>query len=252
MSNELYPHQRLAVDKMHNGCVLAGNVGTGKSLTALAYYVEKVCGGALDRSAPMRTPMDLLIVTTAKKRDSLDWFSEALHFGLSENPELSYGNVKITVDSWQNIQKYKDVEGMMVILDEQKLVGTGVWVKAFQKMAKHNQWIMLSATPADNWLDFVPLFVHADGIETDQTSSTSTWFGVSTVNIGPSAATTAFVIWHDFEMNSLWKCLSNESLYDMYLRERYYMMQKPSEASGFVDGMYSQELQSSMLQRSIA
>jgi len=159
MSNELYPHQRVAVDKMHDGCVLAGNVGTGKSLTALAYYVEKVCGGSLDRSTPMSTPTDLLIITTAKKRDSLDWFDEALHFGLFSDLELSYGKVSITVDSWQNIQKYKDVEDHFIILDEQKLVGSGVWVKSFLRMAKHNQWIMLSATPADNWLDYIPLLV---------------------------------------------------------------------------------------------
>jgi hypothetical protein len=159
MSNELYPHQRIAVDNMFNGCVLAGSVGTGKSLAALAYYVEKVCGGSLDRSTPMRTPTDLLIFTTAKKRDSLDWFSEGLHFGLSEDPELCYGNVRITVDSWQNIHKYKDVENHFLIMDEQRLVGTGVWVKSFLKMAKHNQWIMLSATPADSWSDLCPLLV---------------------------------------------------------------------------------------------
>ena len=159
MSNELYPHQRVAVDLMHDGCVLAGNVGTGKSLAALAYYVEKTCGGTLDRSIPMETPTDLLIITTAKKRDSLDWFSEAAHFGLFQEPELSYGHVNITVDSWQNIQKYKDIEDHFIILDEQKLVGSGVWVKAFLKMAKHNQWIMLSATPADTWVDYIPLFV---------------------------------------------------------------------------------------------
>ena len=159
MSNELYPHQRVAVDKMHDGCVLAGNVGSGKSLTALAYYVEKVCGGSLDRSTPMRNPTDLLIITTAKKRDSLDWFDEGLHFGLFSEPNLSYGNVTIKVDSWQNISKYRDIENHFVILDEQKLVGTGVWVKSFLKIAKHNRWIMLSATPADRWIDFLPLFV---------------------------------------------------------------------------------------------
>jgi hypothetical protein len=159
MSNELYPHQRVAVNKMHDGCVLAGNVGSGKSLAALAYYVEKVCGGSLDRSTPMSTPTDLLIITTAKKRDSLDWFDEALHFGLFQDPALSYGNVNILVDSWQNIQKYKDIQDHFIILDEQKLVGTGVWVKAFLRMAKHNQWIMLSATPADTWMDYVPLLI---------------------------------------------------------------------------------------------
>jgi superfamily II DNA or RNA helicase len=159
MTNELFPHQRAAVDLMHDGCVLAGNVGSGKSLAALAYYVEKICGGTLDRSSPMRTPTDLLIITSAKKRDSLDWFSEGLHFGLSEDPELCYGNVKITVDSWQNIHKYKDIENQFIIYDEQHLVGTGVWVKSFLKMAKHNRWIVLSATPADSWMDYAPILV---------------------------------------------------------------------------------------------
>lgn len=159
LSRELHPHQKEAVEKLRNGSVLGGGVGTGKTITALAYYVQNVCEGLLDRSEPMRNPRDLIVITTAKKRDSLDWESEALHYGIFRDSENSYGGVNMTVDSWNNIQKYKDVEGAHFIFDEQKVVGSGPWVKAFLKIAKNNTWILLSATPADTWMDYVPLFV---------------------------------------------------------------------------------------------
>lgn len=156
---ELKPHQVEAISKLRNGSVLAGGVGVGKTFTALAYYSQIVCGGHLDRSGPMLTPKNLLVITTAKKRDSLDWESEAIHLGISRVPEYSYGGMEFIVDSFNNLKKYQDLEGWFVILDEQRLVGTGAWVKAFLKIAKKNEWILLSATPADTWLDYVPVFI---------------------------------------------------------------------------------------------
>lgn len=156
---ELRPHQRKAIEEMHNGCILGGGVGTGKTFTALSYYVLKVCGGSLDRELPMSDPCDVVVITTAKKRDELDWESEALHLGIFTDAELSYGGISITVDSWHNISKYADEVNKFFIFDEQRLVGSGKWVKAFHKIAKNNKWVLLSATPADTWLDYIPVFV---------------------------------------------------------------------------------------------
>lgn len=156
---ELRPHQEIALQELRNGSVLAGGVGTGKTLTALAYYAQIVCGGVLDRSEPPKHPKDLIIITTAKKRDSLDWEKEAIKLGLFIESELSYFGKEFVVDSWQNIRKYVDRKDGFFIFDEQRLVGTGSWVKSFLKIAKHNQWILLSATPADTWMDYVPLFI---------------------------------------------------------------------------------------------
>jgi hypothetical protein len=156
---ELKPHQLEALEKMRNGCVLNGGVGTGKTFTALSYYVLRVCGGSLNRSWPMRDPKKLIVITTAKKRDELDWESEAIHLGLSVDPSLSYSGRELIVDSWNNMKKYADEEGAFFIFDEQKLVGKGVWVKTFLKIAQANEWILLSATPADNWIDYLPLFL---------------------------------------------------------------------------------------------
>lgn len=165
---ELRPHQLTALDAMHNGCVLNGGVGSGKTITALAYYVRDVCGGQLDRSAPMTTPKDLVVITTAKKRDDLDWYDEALHFGLFVEQDLSYGHTAITVDSWQNIKKYLDKEDCFFIFDEQGAAGAGAWAKTFVKITKQNQWILLSATPADTWMDYIPLFI-ANGFYRNRT-----------------------------------------------------------------------------------
>lgn len=168
---ELLPHQAVTYEKLKNGSVLCGGVGSGKTHTAFAYYVQNVCGGSLDRSKPMSTPKNLVVITTAKKRDDLDWESTGVDFGIFRDPENSYGNVSITVDSWNNIKKYVDWVDTFFIFDEQRLVGSGAWVKAFLKIVKKNPWILLSATPADTWIDYVPLFI-AHGFYRNRTDFT--------------------------------------------------------------------------------
>lgn len=139
---DLAPHQREAVRKMHNGCILVGGVGTGKSRTALAYYEEAVFGGNPE-------PPPLFIITTARKRDAGDWEKECEQFPFQ--PE--------SVDSWNNIQKYNQVYDAFFIFDEQRLVGTGKWAKAFRQIAKKNLWILLTATPGDCWMDYANVFI---------------------------------------------------------------------------------------------
>ncbi|QFG08748.1 ATP-dependent helicase [Arthrobacter phage Ingrid] len=149
---------------MHNGCILNGDVGSGKSITAAAYFYTKVCGGDLRINSfgglgDMSNPRDVVVITTARKRISLDWEKEFVAFGISTNPETSVYGIRLTVDSFNNIEKYADVKDAFFIFDEQRLVGAGAWVKAFIKIAKANQWIMLSATPGDNWMDYCPVFI---------------------------------------------------------------------------------------------
>lgn len=158
----LYEHQKKALEKMHNGCVLVGDVGSGKSITALAYFFQNECGGKLSTKlgiadSPMKHPKPLYIITTAKKRNQLEWDGDAIYFGFSKLPE--YSLVPYTVDSWNNIGKYEDVTDSFFIFDEQHVVGSGSWVKTFLKIAKRNRWILLSATPGDTWMDYVPLFL---------------------------------------------------------------------------------------------
>lgn len=161
MSVELAKHQLDAIEKMHNGCILNGGVGTGKSRTALAYYFKTQLGEIGKRIyEPMNdtndSPKDLYIITTAKKRDDKDWELEMVPFLIG--PDDMY-NHKVVIDSWNNIKKYKDVQNAFFIFDEQRVVGTGVWVKSFLEIAKHNHWVLLSATPGDTWNDYVPVFI---------------------------------------------------------------------------------------------
>ncbi|AWN03414.1 DNA helicase [Microbacterium phage Count] len=167
---KLMPHQEQAVLEMHNGSVLKGEVGSGKSLTAIAYYYMKVCRGLPKMPGidfkPMENPMDLYIITTAKKRDKFEWEMEGGHFGLFRESDLN--GVQMHVDSWNNINQYELVTDAFFIFDEQRLVGSGAWVKAFLQIAKNNQWIILSATPGDTWMDYIPIFI-ANGFYKNRT-----------------------------------------------------------------------------------
>ena len=170
---ELRDYQLEAIGKMKNGCILNGGVGSGKSLTSLSYYYLQN-GGSLEFLSgkdyiPMpNPPKDLYIITTARKRDTFEWEGELSHFLLSTHEDLNKYDNKVIVDSWNNIQKYKDVEDAFFIFDEQRVVGSGVWVKAFLKIAKKNQWILLSATPGDTWSDYIPVFI-ANGFYKNKT-----------------------------------------------------------------------------------
>lgn len=135
----LYPHQQEAVAKMHNGCLLYGGVGSGKSITSLVYYLQQI---------PTR---DLVIITTARKRDTREWEAECERLDISLD--------RVTIDSWNNIGKYVNLTGKFFIFDEQRVVGKGAWSKAFIHIAKANKWILLSATPGDTWMDYIPLFI---------------------------------------------------------------------------------------------
>lgn len=199
MAQLLMKCQRDAVAKMHNGCVLCGGVGTGKSRTALAYYYIKqggdisedgrieltstyTCTDSVNSPAQVsknnagnichvhsqRPFQDLYIITTARKRDTLEWDSELVPYLMSQNPEFNAWGNKVIIDSWNNMQKYVGIENSFFIFDEQRLVSDGAWVKAFYKIAKVNSWILLSATPADNWSDYIPIFI-ANGFYKNKT-----------------------------------------------------------------------------------
>ena len=165
MSFELREHQKAALKKMRNGCILNGSVGSGKSLTSLAYYYIFICGGSLT-TWTIKRPKDLYVITTAMKRDRKEWPIEFVQFGLHEGANDNGINIK--VDSWNNIGKYVKVEGAFFIFDEQRVVGKGAWVKAFLTITKRNKWILLSATPGDNFMDYCPVFI-ANGFYRNRT-----------------------------------------------------------------------------------
>lgn len=167
----LYDYQMDAVNKMCNGCILNGGVGSGKSRTGLYYYFKEQ-GGSIDPDyIPMKNPKDLYIITTAMKRDSLEWEGELVNFLISKNPEVSYYKNKVVIDSWNNIKKYKDVYGAFFIFDEDRVTGKGAWVKTFLNLARKNNWIILSATPGDTWEQYIPVFV-ANGFYKNKTEFT--------------------------------------------------------------------------------
>lgn len=156
---DLRDSQIEALDKMKNGCILCGSTGSGKSRTAIAYYFKQQGGNVQTEERMLDPPKDLYIITIAKKRDNKEWELDMAPFFISTIPEChKYGN-KVTVDSWNNIQKYMNVKDAFFIFDEQRVVGSGKWVHAFLRIAKHNDWILLSATPGDKWIDYVPVFI---------------------------------------------------------------------------------------------
>lgn len=164
----LFEHQEKALAKMKNGCVLHGGTGSGKSLTAIAYYFYGQ-GGKLNPYKLMPgVPKDLYIITTAQKRDKMDWEGELIPFRMSPKEDCSLYKNKVIIDSWNNIGKYDNVKDAFFIFDEQRVVGTGAWVKSFLKITKANEWILLSATPGDTWSDYIPIFI-ANGFYKNRT-----------------------------------------------------------------------------------
>lgn len=158
----MYDYQLDAIRKMHNGCILCGGVGSGKSRTSLAYYYSRMGGDLYDTSkkfSMMTHPKDLYIITTARKRDTAEWSVDMAPFLLSPHPEASAYNNQVIVDSWNNIEKYVDVKDAFFIFDEQRVVGYGKWAKTFIKIARDNEWILLSATPGDKWEDYMAVFI---------------------------------------------------------------------------------------------
>lgn len=143
---------------MHNGCILCGGTGSGKSITGLAYYFIQN-GGTVEPMTKMKNPKDLYIITTAKKRDSGEWVGDMSWFYLTPDDETKIYDHKVVIDSWNNIKKYASVQNSFFIFDEQRVVGYGAWTKAFLKIAKSNDWILLSATPGDNYMDYMPIFI---------------------------------------------------------------------------------------------
>lgn len=162
----LRDYQLKAVEDLKDGSILCGGVGSGKTRTSIAYYFVTEGGNLHTGYLPTKTPRDLYVITTAKKRDTGEWEAELSLFLLA--PLTGYYKNKVVVDSWNNIGKYTKVENAFFIFDEQRVVGSGAWVKSFLKITKSNRWILLTATPGDRWLDYVPVFL-ANGFYKNRT-----------------------------------------------------------------------------------
>ncbi len=156
----LYDYQADAVAKLHVGSILCGGVGSGKSRTALSWYYIRQ-GGKIGTTeyVEMKNPKDLYIITTARKRDTAEWAKELVPFLLSDDPTVNFYKNKVVIDSWNNIKKYQDISNAVFLFDEQRVVGYGEWSRAFIKIARANDWILLSATPGDTWNDYAPVFI---------------------------------------------------------------------------------------------
>lgn len=166
---KLYDYQLDAVKRMKIGCILCGGVGSGKSRTSLAFYYQLYDGQInTEEYVPMTEPPDLYIITTARKRDTGEWDEELTPFFMSQDPELDIYEHSVKIDSWNNIGKYVGVRNAFFIFDEQRVVGSGTWVKAFLKITQANDWILLSATPGDCWTDYIPVFI-ANGFYRNKT-----------------------------------------------------------------------------------
>lgn len=169
---KLRDYQIDAVKRLQCGSILCGGVGSGKSVTALAYYYicndGYIFNGRLGEYPMADPPMDLYIITTARKRDTLEWEKDMCPFLLTTKSEKSVYNHKVVVDSWNNLKKYVGVEKAFFIFDEQRVVGSGEWVKSFLKITPNNWWVLLSATPGDTWTDYIPVFI-ANGFYKNRT-----------------------------------------------------------------------------------
>ncbi len=167
-----YDYQLDAIKRMKNGCILCGGVGSGKSRTSLGYFYKQQGGDLEDAdNTLMKSPKDLYIITTARKRDTCEWEGELAPFLLSTHGDANFYKNKVVIDSWNNIAKYKEVKNAFFIFDEQRVIGYGAWTKAFLKISKENEWILLSATPGDTWQDYIPVFI-ANGFYRNKTEFT--------------------------------------------------------------------------------
>lgn len=160
MAIKLRDYQLEAIENLNNGSILNGGVGSGKSVTSIGYYYTENGGKIVeDDWVPMKNPQDLYIITTARKRDTLEWEGDLIHFLLSPHEDRNYYKNKVVIDSWNNINKYTDVENAFFIFDEQRVVGYGAWTQSFLDITKKNKWVLLSATPGDTWMDYMPVFI---------------------------------------------------------------------------------------------
>lgn len=168
MAINLDDYQLDAISKLKVGSILVGGVGSGKSRTGIGFYFLQN-GGCISPYERMRpVPQDLYIITTARKRDKGEWLGDLAPFCLSPDRSVSGYPSKVVIDSWNNIGKYRDIEDAFFIFDEQRVVGYGAWTKNFLNIAKHNDWILMTATPGDRWEDYIPVFI-ANGFYKNKT-----------------------------------------------------------------------------------